>query len=219
MFEFLDAKYLTKLYFVKILHPHLGSDSFIVTAFKMGKPAGETPFRTKAASRQTRWSSFKKQTKKKNSLLASCVNSAPLVSHQKECRSHILSQDSTLDDCSCCVTHEMHLNPVGDLLEESQSEASRLRQRVEELVRDNEALKSTSFAASLCAGGPVQTETQSRSNRLEVTLIVTADITLFHPRATQVNETRVIDFRQTLSIPHRRAGGGTDELCREDPPT
>ncbi|XP_071314022.1 TNFAIP3-interacting protein 1 isoform X5 [Trachinotus anak] len=52
------------------------------------------------------------------------------------------------------------LKSLGDLLEESQSEASRLRQRVEELVRDNEALKSSSFAASLCMGGPVQTETQ-----------------------------------------------------------
>ncbi|XP_035810455.1 TNFAIP3-interacting protein 1 isoform X3 [Amphiprion ocellaris] len=54
------------------------------------------------------------------------------------------------------------LKSLGDLLEESQSEASRLRQRVEELVRDNEALKSSSFAASLCMGGPVQTETQSK---------------------------------------------------------
>ncbi|XP_077465070.1 TNFAIP3-interacting protein 1 isoform X2 [Stigmatopora argus] len=51
----------------------------------------------------------------------------------------------------------------GNLLEESQLEASRLRQRVEELVRDNEALKSSSFAASLCAGGGHgQTETQSK---------------------------------------------------------
>lgn len=57
---------------------------------------------------------------------------------------------------------ELSLKLAGDLLEESQSEASRLRQRVEELVRDNEALKSSSFAASLCMGGPVQTETQSR---------------------------------------------------------
>uniref|UniRef100_A0A3P9NHU6 TNFAIP3-interacting protein 1 n=1 Tax=Poecilia reticulata TaxID=8081 RepID=A0A3P9NHU6_POERE len=47
-----------------------------------------------------------------------------------------------------------------DLLEESQSEASKLRQRVEELVRDNEALKSASYAASLCAGAPVHTEAQ-----------------------------------------------------------
>ncbi|XP_074504338.1 TNFAIP3-interacting protein 1 isoform X2 [Sebastes fasciatus] len=54
------------------------------------------------------------------------------------------------------------LKSLGDLLEESQSEASRLRQRVEELVRDNEALKSCSFAASLCMGGPIQTETQSK---------------------------------------------------------
>ncbi|XP_017282169.1 TNFAIP3-interacting protein 1 isoform X1 [Kryptolebias marmoratus] len=54
------------------------------------------------------------------------------------------------------------LKSLGDLLEESQSEASRLRQRVEELVRDNEALKSSSFAASLCMGGPIHTETQSK---------------------------------------------------------
>nr|XP_061793414.1 TNFAIP3-interacting protein 1 [Nerophis lumbriciformis] len=55
------------------------------------------------------------------------------------------------------------LKSLGDLLEESQLEASRLRQRVEELVRDNEALKSSSFAASLCAGGGHgQTETQSK---------------------------------------------------------
>ncbi|KAM7417944.1 hypothetical protein PAMA_017542 [Pampus argenteus] len=54
------------------------------------------------------------------------------------------------------------LKSLGDLLEESQSEASRLRQRVEELVRDNEALKSSSFAASLCMGGPIQTEAQSQ---------------------------------------------------------
>ncbi|XP_034037383.1 TNFAIP3-interacting protein 1 isoform X2 [Thalassophryne amazonica] len=54
------------------------------------------------------------------------------------------------------------LKSLGDLLEESQSEASRLRQRVEELVRDNEALKSSSFAASLCTGGPIQSETQSQ---------------------------------------------------------
>ncbi|XP_026186079.1 TNFAIP3-interacting protein 1 isoform X3 [Mastacembelus armatus] len=58
------------------------------------------------------------------------------------------------------------LKSLGDLLEESQSEASRLRQRVEELVRDNEALKSSSFAASLCIGGPIQTEIQSMFPRL-----------------------------------------------------
>ncbi|CAB1324820.1 unnamed protein product [Coregonus sp. 'balchen'] len=49
------------------------------------------------------------------------------------------------------------LKSLGDLLEESQSEASTLRQRVEELVRDNEALKSST--SSFCTGGPVQTET------------------------------------------------------------
>ncbi|XP_072252112.1 TNFAIP3-interacting protein 1 isoform X2 [Leuresthes tenuis] len=54
------------------------------------------------------------------------------------------------------------LKSLGDLLEESQSEASRLRQRVEELVRDNEALKSSNFAASLCMGGPIQTDTQGK---------------------------------------------------------
>ncbi|XP_031442775.1 TNFAIP3-interacting protein 1 isoform X2 [Clupea harengus] len=54
------------------------------------------------------------------------------------------------------------LKSLGDLLEESQMEASKLRKRVEELVRDNEALKSStsSFASSLCMGNPVQTETQ-----------------------------------------------------------
>ncbi|KAL3972772.1 superfamily conserved receptor expressed in brain 2 [Sarotherodon galilaeus] len=61
------------------------------------------------------------------------------------------------------------LKSLGDLLEESQSEASRLRQRVEELVRDNEALKSSSFAASLCIGGPIQTETQSNKPCLHTT--------------------------------------------------
>eukprot|EP00066_Takifugu_rubripes_P006067 XP_003970587.1 PREDICTED: TNFAIP3-interacting protein 1 [Takifugu rubripes] len=66
------------------------------------------------------------------------------------------------------------LKSLGDLLEESQSEASRLRQRVEELVRDNEALKSSSFAASLCMGGPVQSETQSK--------------TRLHPTAEQEEE-------------------------------
>ncbi|XP_016140588.1 TNFAIP3-interacting protein 1-like isoform X4 [Sinocyclocheilus grahami] len=54
------------------------------------------------------------------------------------------------------------LKSLGDLLEESQTEAAKLRKRVEELVRDNEALKSstTSFASSLCMGTPVQTDTQ-----------------------------------------------------------
>ncbi|XP_044062255.1 TNFAIP3-interacting protein 1 isoform X7 [Siniperca chuatsi] len=67
-----------------------------------------------------------------------------------------------LEENSILRERMMGLKSLGDLLEESQSEASRLRQRVEELVRDNEALKSSSFAASLCMGGPIQTETQSK---------------------------------------------------------
>ncbi|XP_024919101.1 TNFAIP3-interacting protein 1 [Cynoglossus semilaevis] len=66
------------------------------------------------------------------------------------------------------------LKSLGDLLEESQSEASRLRQRVEELVRDNEALKSSSFAGSLCTGGHIQNDTQSKP--------------CLHPTATQKEE-------------------------------
>uniref|UniRef100_A0A673BKL1 TNFAIP3-interacting protein 1 n=1 Tax=Sphaeramia orbicularis TaxID=375764 RepID=A0A673BKL1_9TELE len=68
------------------------------------------------------------------------------------------------------------LKSLGDLLEESQSEASRLRQRVEELVRDNEALKSSSIAASLCMGGHIQTETQSQGK------------SCLHPSAEQKEE-------------------------------
>ncbi|XP_030620546.1 TNFAIP3-interacting protein 1 isoform X3 [Chanos chanos] len=54
------------------------------------------------------------------------------------------------------------LKSLGDLLEESQNEASKLRKRVEELVRDNEALKSSasSFCSNLCMGTPIQTDTQ-----------------------------------------------------------
>uniref|UniRef100_A0A8C9X8Z6 TNFAIP3-interacting protein 1 n=1 Tax=Sander lucioperca TaxID=283035 RepID=A0A8C9X8Z6_SANLU len=59
------------------------------------------------------------------------------------------------------------LKSLGDLLEESQSEASRLRQRVEELVRDNEALKSSSFAASLCMGGHIHEQTSCLGKTLQ----------------------------------------------------
>lgn len=62
---------------------------------------------------------------------------------------------------------KISLKLAGDLLEESQSEALRLRQRVEELVRDNEALKSSSFAASLCMGGPIHIEKQSRPHIID----------------------------------------------------
>ncbi|CAL8263626.1 unnamed protein product [Lota lota] len=62
------------------------------------------------------------------------------------------------------------LKSLGDLLEESQTEASRLRQRVEELVRDNEALKSSIFTTSLCTGGERdrggQSEAQLTPHRL-----------------------------------------------------
>ncbi|XP_072530410.1 TNFAIP3-interacting protein 1 isoform X1 [Salminus brasiliensis] len=60
------------------------------------------------------------------------------------------------------------LKSLGDLLEESQSEASKLRKRVEELVRDNEALKSStpSFASNVCMGAPVQTDTQGHGKLL-----------------------------------------------------
>ncbi|CAL8355914.1 unnamed protein product, partial [Merluccius merluccius] len=55
------------------------------------------------------------------------------------------------------------LKSLGDLLEESQTEASRLRQRVEELVRDNEALKSSIFTTSLCTGGERERERGGQS--------------------------------------------------------
>ncbi|XP_036404746.1 TNFAIP3-interacting protein 1 isoform X1 [Megalops cyprinoides] len=57
------------------------------------------------------------------------------------------------------------LKSLGDLLEESQLEASKLRQRVEELVRDNETLRSStaSSSPSLCAGLPVQADVQAQA--------------------------------------------------------
>ncbi|XP_058263330.1 TNFAIP3-interacting protein 1 isoform X3 [Hemibagrus wyckioides] len=59
------------------------------------------------------------------------------------------------------------LKSLGDLLEESQSEALKLRKRVEELVRDNEALKSsTSSFASACIANPVHTDTQGHGKLL-----------------------------------------------------
>uniref|UniRef100_A0A3B4U2H4 TNFAIP3-interacting protein 1 n=1 Tax=Seriola dumerili TaxID=41447 RepID=A0A3B4U2H4_SERDU len=89
------------------------------------------------------------------------------------------------------------LKSLGDLLEESQSEASRLRQRVEELVRDNEALKSSSFAASLCMGGPVQTETQIKP--------------CLHPTAEQKEE-QTSCLGKTLQ-PEKPTEGLTVYLC------
>ncbi|KAJ8246569.1 hypothetical protein GJAV_G00252900 [Gymnothorax javanicus] len=56
------------------------------------------------------------------------------------------------------------LKSLGHLLEESQQEASKLRQRVEELVRDNETLRSSasSSASSLCVAPPIQVDTQAQ---------------------------------------------------------
>ncbi|KAJ8394464.1 hypothetical protein AAFF_G00046750 [Aldrovandia affinis] len=58
------------------------------------------------------------------------------------------------------------LKSLGHLLEESQQEASKLRQRVEELVRDNETLRSatSSSASSLCMAPPVQVDGQAQEN-------------------------------------------------------
>ncbi|XP_061090772.1 TNFAIP3-interacting protein 1 isoform X3 [Conger conger] len=56
------------------------------------------------------------------------------------------------------------LKSLGHLLEESQQEASKLRQRVEELVRDNETLRSStsSSVSSLCVAPPVQVDLQAQ---------------------------------------------------------
>uniref|UniRef100_A0A8B9KL49 TNFAIP3 interacting protein 1 n=1 Tax=Astyanax mexicanus TaxID=7994 RepID=A0A8B9KL49_ASTMX len=69
------------------------------------------------------------------------------------------------------------LKSLGDLLEESQTEASKLRKRVEELVRDNEALKSStsSYASNVCMGAPVQTDTQGHGKLLSHPASVRAD--------------------------------------------
>ncbi|KAI5100840.1 TNFAIP3-interacting protein 1, partial [Silurus meridionalis] len=59
------------------------------------------------------------------------------------------------------------LKSLGDLLEESQSEALKLRKRVEELVRDNEALKSsTPSFASACISTPVHADTPGHGKLL-----------------------------------------------------
>ncbi|KAK3558615.1 hypothetical protein QTP86_022045, partial [Hemibagrus guttatus] len=63
-----------------------------------------------------------------------------------------------------------------DLLEESQSEALKLRKRVEELVRDNEALKSsTSSFASACIANPVHTDIQGHGKLLSHQTSVRSD--------------------------------------------
>ncbi|XP_062841730.1 TNFAIP3-interacting protein 1 isoform X2 [Trichomycterus rosablanca] len=68
------------------------------------------------------------------------------------------------------------LKSLGDLLEESQSEASKLRKRVEELVRDNEALKSsTPSFASACVGAHVQLDPQGHGKLLSHPASVRSD--------------------------------------------
>lgn len=115
---------------------------------------------------------------------------------------------------------KISLFPAGDLLEESQSEASRLRQRVEELVRDNEALKSSSFAASLCMGGPVQSETQSRSHRLwneSLNLRIRFIVFKVHLCMCSIFESVILPFlRQNPFTPYWRAGRRANKLCREN---
>ncbi|XP_053541964.1 TNFAIP3-interacting protein 1 isoform X5 [Ictalurus punctatus] len=68
------------------------------------------------------------------------------------------------------------LKSLGDLLEESQSEALKLRKRVEELVRDNEALKSsTSSFTSACVGTPVHADTHGHGKLLSHQASVRSD--------------------------------------------
>ncbi|TSU88996.1 TNFAIP3-interacting protein 1 [Bagarius yarrelli] len=68
------------------------------------------------------------------------------------------------------------LKSLGDLLEESQSEALKLRKRVEELVRDNEALKSsTSSFASACIGNPVHADAHGHGKLLSRQVSVRSD--------------------------------------------
>ncbi|XP_035378177.1 TNFAIP3-interacting protein 1 isoform X3 [Electrophorus electricus] len=73
-----------------------------------------------------------------------------------------ISYQQLLEENSVLRERMKGLKSLGDLLEESQTEASKLRKRVEELVRDNEALKSSTsgFTSSVCVGTPVQTDTQ-----------------------------------------------------------
>ncbi|XP_070994398.1 TNFAIP3-interacting protein 1-like isoform X1 [Oncorhynchus clarkii lewisi] len=118
------------------------------------------------------------------------------------------------------------LKSLGDLLEESQWEASKLRQRVEELVRDNEALKSStsSFATSLCMGGPVQTETQGQgklhrqpsNDQRPSQSCLSTDKALHHDQPSEgLSEFDVVNMEQKTSdtLP---AGAGTGQLPQEN---
>ncbi|KAM9513598.1 TNFAIP3-interacting protein 1 isoform 12-T12 [Salvelinus alpinus] len=117
------------------------------------------------------------------------------------------------------------LKSLGDLLEESQWEASKLRQRVEELVRDNEALKSStsSFATSLCMGGPVQTETQGQGklhrqpsmDQRESQPCLSTGKALNHEQPSEgLSEFEVVNMEKTADT--QTAGAGTGQLPQEN---
>ncbi|XP_064874385.1 TNFAIP3-interacting protein 1-like isoform X1 [Oncorhynchus nerka] len=118
------------------------------------------------------------------------------------------------------------LKSLGDLLEESQWEASKLRQRVEELVRDNEALKSStfSFATSLCMGGPVQTETQGQgklhrqpsNDQRPSQSYLSTEKALHHDQPSEgLSEFEVVNMEQKTSDT-LTAGAGTGQLPQEN---
>ncbi|XP_014054038.2 TNFAIP3-interacting protein 1 isoform X7 [Salmo salar] len=117
------------------------------------------------------------------------------------------------------------LKSLGDLLEESQWEASKLRQRVEELVRDNEALKSSasSFATSLCMGGPVQTETQGQGklhrqpsvDQRESQPCPSTGKAVNHEQPSEgLSEFEVVDMEKTSDT--QTTGAGTGQLPQEN---
>eukprot|EP00063_Salmo_salar_P079203 XP_014054038.1 PREDICTED: TNFAIP3-interacting protein 1-like isoform X6 [Salmo salar] len=117
------------------------------------------------------------------------------------------------------------LKSLGDLLEESQWEASKLRQRVEELVRDNEALKSSasSFATSLCMGGPVQTETQGQGklhrqpsvDQRESQPCLSTGKAVNHEQPSEgLSEFEVVDMEKTSDT--QTTGAGTGQLPQEN---
>ncbi|XP_029627876.1 TNFAIP3-interacting protein 1 isoform X3 [Salmo trutta] len=118
------------------------------------------------------------------------------------------------------------LKSLGDLLEESQWEASKLRQRVEELVRDNEALKSStsSFATSLCMGGPVQTETQGQGklhrqpsmDQRPSQSCLSTEKALHHDQPSEgLSEFEVWNMEEKTSDT-QTAGAGTGQLPQEN---
>ncbi|XP_051945215.1 TNFAIP3-interacting protein 1-like isoform X2 [Xyrauchen texanus] len=129
-----------------------------------------------------------------------------------------LSYRQLLEENSTLRERMKGLKSLGDLLEDSQTEAAKLRKRVEELVRNNEALKSstTSFASSLSMGAPVQTETQGHGkhhgnptiDRQESRDCLTGNI--LQPQATEsssefevVNmEEKIISETQTPGVMH-----------------